>query len=131
MRVKVTKSERELIERELRRGTTKSRIASLLHVNFETGCQMIQRVREQIRPEIGDQIRFTFRQVHMRGTIRKLLTNSAVVDIDWLRSDPTMKDICTSRTIVNFKEGNRPKVLRLSKGFKLTAPIEEPPIQYL
>ena len=104
MRVKVTKSERELIERELRRGTTKSRIASLLHVNFETGCQMIQRVREQIRPEIGDQIRFTFRQVHMRGTIRKLLTNSAVVDIDWLRSDPTMKDICTSRTIVNFKD---------------------------
>jgi len=65
---------------------------------------MIQRVREQIRPEIGDQIRFTFRQVHMRGTIRKLLTNSAVVDIDWLRSDPTMKDICTSRTIVNFKD---------------------------
>ena len=40
----------------------------------------------------------------MRGTIRKLLTNSAVVDIDWLRSDPTMKDICTSHTIVNFKD---------------------------
>ena len=104
MGVAVNKEERELIERELRRGTTKSRIATLLHVDFETACQKIQRVREKIRPEIGDQIWFVFRGVTMAGTIRKLLTNSAVVEILWEISDQTMRDICTSKTIVNFKD---------------------------
>ena len=104
MRPKVTKQERELIEKELRRGTTKSRIATLLNVNFEQATAMIQVVRDKIRPAIGDQIQFTFREVVMCGTIHKLLTNSAVVDIDWEHSDPTMHDICSRRTVVNFKD---------------------------
>ena len=104
MKVKVNPTEKQLIEFELRRGTSKSRIAHLLHVDFDTACRKIQLVKEALRPEIGDTVGFTFRDVKMIGSIRKLLTNSAVVDINWEISDPTMKDICTNRTIVNFKD---------------------------
>lgn len=40
----------------------------------------------------------------MTGIIIKLLTNSAVVEIYWSKSDITMRDICEDRTIVNFKD---------------------------
>lgn len=40
----------------------------------------------------------------MVGQIEKLLTNSAVVKIYWEYSDEEMREICESKTIVNFKD---------------------------
>lgn len=100
----VTASERKIIERELRRGTSKSRIATILDVDYEKGLVKIESVKDKIRPEIGNQIEFKFRDSKMTGIIIKLLTNSAVVEIYWSKSDITMRDICEDRTIVNFKD---------------------------
>lgn len=101
---KVTKKQHELIEHELRRGTSRSRIATLLDVDYEEGVQMIEYVQESIRPDIGDKITFTFRNANMAGIITKLLTNSAVVEVYWNESDESMRDIVEDRTIVNFKD---------------------------
>lgn len=101
---KVSANEREIIERELRRGTSKSRIATILNVDYEDGLTKIRSVKDDIRPDIGDQIEFRFRDSKMTGIITKLLTNSAVVEIYWEKSDITMRDICGDRTIVNFKD---------------------------
>lgn len=100
----VTASERKIIERELRRGTSKSRIATILDVDYEKGLVKIESVKDKIRPEVGNQIEFKFRDSKMSGIIIKLLTNSAVVEIYWKESDITMRDICEDRTIVNFKD---------------------------
>lgn len=104
MVVKISKQTRTIIEKELRRGTSKSRIAAILRVDFEEAQQLIETIKNSIRPELGDIIRFTFRENSMTGKIIKLLTNSAVVEIDWSVSDTTMKDICEDKTIVNFKD---------------------------
>lgn len=104
MAAKLSKEERALIEKELRRGTSKSRIATLLSVEYDEGLEMIEKVKASIRPDIGDKISFTFRGMDMAGIIVKLLTNSAVVEIYWEKSDPTMFDIIEDRTIVNFKD---------------------------
>ncbi|MGX7350003.1 DUF2187 family protein [Dolosicoccus paucivorans] len=101
---KVTKEQHELIEHELRRGTSRSRIATLLDVEYEEGVKMIEYVQESVRPEIGDKITFTFRDANMAGIITKLLTNSAVVEVYWSESDESMRDIVEDRTIVNFKD---------------------------
>lgn len=103
-KVKLTDEQIELIETELRRGTSRSRIATLLGVDYETCAMMIEQVQEELRPDIGDQITFLFRDVNMTGIISKLLTNSAVVEIYWEKSDNSMRDICEDRTIVNFKD---------------------------
>lgn len=100
----VTPNERKIIERELRRGTSKSRIATILEVDYEEGLDKIKSVKDKIRPEVGNQIEFKFRDSKMTGIIIKLLTNSAVVEIYWKKSDITMRDICEDRTIVNFKD---------------------------
>lgn len=100
----VTASERKIIERELRRGTSKSRIATILDVDYDKGLTKIESVKDKIRPEVGNQIEFKFRDSKMTGIIIKLLTNSAVVEIYWSKSDITMRDICEDRTIVNFKD---------------------------
>lgn len=100
----VTASERKIIERELRRGTSKSRIATILDVDYDKGLIKIESVKDKIRPEVGNQIEFKFRDSKMTGIIIKLLTNSAVVEIYWSKSDITMRDICEDRTIVNFKD---------------------------
>ena len=100
----VTASERKIIERELRRGTSKSRIATILDVDYEKGLVKIESVKDKIRPEVVNQIEFKFRDSKMTGIIIKLLTNSAVVEIYWSKSDITMRDICEDRTIVNFKD---------------------------
>lgn len=104
MAAKLSKEERALIEKELRRGTSKSRIATLLSVEYDEGLEMIEKVKASIRPDIGDKISFTFRGMDMAGIIVKLLTNSAVVEIYWEKSDQTMFDIIEERTIVNFKD---------------------------
>lgn len=101
---KVTKEQHQLIEHELRRGTSRSRIATLLDVDYDEGVKMIEYVQESVRPDIGDKITFTFRDVGMAGIITKLLTNSAVVEIYWNESDESMRDIIEDRTIVNFKD---------------------------
>lgn len=101
---KMTEKKRQLIEKELRRGTSKSRIASLLDASYDEGLEMIESVKESIRPEVGNQITFSFRRTSMTGIITKLLTNSAVVEIYWEKSDPAMKEVCEDRTIVNFKD---------------------------
>lgn len=104
MGIKLTKQTRSIIERELRRGTSKSRIAAILKVEFETAQDLIESVKRSIRPEINDIITFEFRANLLTGTIIKLLTNSAIVKIDWDLSDQTMKEICADKTVVNFKD---------------------------
>ncbi|MRI80702.1 DUF2187 domain-containing protein [Aerococcaceae bacterium DSM 109653] len=104
MAAKLSKDQRALIEKELRRGTSKSRIATLLNVDYDEGLEMIEKVKASIRPDIGDKITFTFRAMDMTGIIVKLLTNSAVVEIYWDKSDKTLHDIIEERTIVNFKD---------------------------
>ena len=104
MAAKLSKDQRALIEKELRRGTSKSRIATLLNVDYDEGLEMIEKVKASIRPDIGDKITFTFRGMDMTGIIIKLLTNSAVVEIYWDKSDKTLHDIIEERTIVNFKD---------------------------
>mgnify|MGYP000847120489 CR=1 FL=1 len=103
MAKRVTKDVKSTVETELRKGTSKSRIAHLLGVSYE-GVRIILQVKESIRPEVGNRIRFTFREQNMIGIIYKLLANSAIVVIDWNASNTCMKDICESRTVVNFKD---------------------------
>ena len=71
---------------------------------YDEGVRIILQVKESIRPEVGNRIRFTFREQEMIGIIYKLLANSAIVVIDWNASNTCMKDICESRTVVNFKD---------------------------
>ncbi|MBG9980151.1 DUF2187 family protein [Facklamia sp. DSM 111018] len=104
MSKKLSEGQRSLIGKELRRGTSKSRIASLLDVDYETGLKMIEEVKESVRPDIGDKITFQFRGSDMAGIITKLLANSAVVDIYWQESDAMMQDIIEDKTIVNYKD---------------------------
>lgn len=95
---------RQTIEKELRRGTSKSRIAAILKVEFEEAQTLIEQVKLSLRPQIGDRIRFVFRDYYLTGAIIKLLNNSAVVLIDWDVSDQTMRTICNAKTVVNFKD---------------------------
>lgn len=104
MALKVTKKVQGIVEAELRKGTSKSRIAHILGVSYEEVLVVIKRVKDSIRPDVGDRIHFTFREQQMYGVIYKLLSNSAVVIIDWESSTTVMKDICEDRTIVNFKD---------------------------
>ncbi|HCS94061.1 MAG: DUF2187 domain-containing protein [Bavariicoccus seileri] len=104
MAKRITKTMRETVETELRKGTSKSRIAHLLDVPYDEAIDIISKIKESIRPEVGDEIRFFFREQQMVGKIEKLLTNSAVVKINWAFSESIMHDICEERTIVNFKD---------------------------
>ena len=104
MALKVTKKVQGIVETELRKGTSKSRIAHILGISYDEVLVVIKRVKDSIRPDVGDRIHFTFRDQQMYGVIYKLLSNSAVVIIDWNSSTTVMKDICEDRTIVNFKD---------------------------
>ena len=104
MAFKVTKKVQGIVETELRKGTSKSRIAHILGISYDEVLVVIKRVKDSIRPDVGDRIHFTFREQQMYGVIYKLLSNSAVVIIDWESSTTVMKDICEDRTIVNFKD---------------------------
>ena len=103
MALKVTKKVQGIVETELRKGTSKSRIAHILGISYDEVLVVIKRVKDSIRPDVGDRIHFTFREQQMYGVIYKLLSNSAVVIIDWESSTTVMKDICEYSTIVNFK----------------------------
>lgn len=104
MASQLSSNTQSLVKTELRRGTSKSRIANLLDLSYNEAIEVINQVKESIRPEIGDEIRFTFREHDMQGIIEKLLNNSAVVDIYWDYSDNEMREICEEKTIVNFKD---------------------------
>lgn len=101
---KVDKKTQNLVETELRRGTSKSRIATLLDIPYDEAVEVIKTVKENVRPEVGDVIQFTFRDYKIVGEIEKLLNNSAIVKIFWDQSDKAMLDVLEERTAVNFKD---------------------------
>lgn len=101
---KITKEIQSLVEVELRKGASNSRIATLLGVPYNEAVEMIEEIKLSFKPDVGDKIIFTFRDEKMAGVITKLLKNSAVVDISWELSSEKMKDLMEDRTIVNFKD---------------------------
>lgn len=102
--VKITKEVQQLVETELRKGASNSRIANLLELPYKKAVEIIDTIKENIRPEIGQVVRFTFRGETIQGRIDKLLTNSAIVVIDWNNSAKRMYDLMEEKTVVNFKD---------------------------
>ena len=102
--VKITDETQQLVETELRKGASNSRIANLLDLPYKEAVEIIDTIKEKIRPEVGEDIAFTFRGEHMEGTIEKLLTNSAIVRIDWNNSPKHWYDLMEEKTVVNFKD---------------------------
>lgn len=103
-KVKITKKIRKLVETELRKGASNSRIANLLELPYEEAVEIIETIKEEVRPDVGEEIAFTFRGEHMEGTIEKLLVNSAIVRIDWNNSPKHLYDLMEEKTVVNFKD---------------------------
>jgi Uncharacterized protein conserved in bacteria (DUF2187). len=101
---KITPEIQELVETELRKGASNSRIANLLDLPYKEAVEIIDTIKEKIRPEVGENIAFKFRGEHMEGTIEKLLTNSAIVVIDWDNSPKHLYDLMEEKTVVNFKD---------------------------
>ncbi|AEA01695.1 MULTISPECIES: DUF2187 domain-containing protein [Aerococcus] len=101
---KITAEMQSLVETELRRGTSNSRIANLLDMPYEQANEIIDTIKESIRPNIGDVVKFQFRTYTIIGEIEKLLTNSAILKIDWSLSSRPARDILEERTVVNFKD---------------------------
>lgn len=101
---KITPEIQDLVETELRKGASNSRIANLLDLPYKEAVEIIDAIKEKIRPEVGEDIAFTFRGEHMEGTIEKLLTNSAIVRIDWDNSPKHLYDLMEEKTVVNFKD---------------------------
>ena len=103
-KVKITPEIQDLVETELRKGASNSRIANLLDLPYKEAVEIIDAIKEKIRPEVGEDIAFTFRGEHMEGTIEKLLTNSAIVIVDWDNSPKHLYDLMEEKTVVNFKD---------------------------
>ncbi|MCI5775873.1 MAG: DUF2187 family protein [Aerococcus sp.] len=101
---KIDKKTQDLVETELRRGTSKSRIATLLDIPYDEAVEVIKAVKENVRPEVGDVVQFKFRGYKIVGEIEKLLNNSAIIKIFWDQSDREMLDVLEERTAVNFKD---------------------------
>lgn len=101
---KITEEVQKLVETELRKGASNSRIANLLELPYKEAVEIIDAVKENIRPEIGEEIYFTFRGEAMQGKIIKLLQNSAIIQIDWENSAKSMYDLMEEKTVVNFKD---------------------------
>ena len=101
---KITPEIQELVETELRKGASNSRIANLLDLPYKEAVEIIDTIKEKIRPEVGENIAFKFRGEHMEGTIEKLLTNSAIVVIDWDNSPKHLYDLMEEKKVVNFKD---------------------------
>lgn len=104
MTERVSKEVQTLVEKELRKGASNSRIANLLDLPYNEAVEIIDQIKEDLRPEIGDEIIFTFRGEQMKGVIEKLLTNSAVVHVHWNESSKEMLNLIEEKTIVNFKD---------------------------
>lgn len=102
--VKVTAEIQQLVETELRKGASNSRIANLLNLPYKEAVEIIESIKEGLRPDVGDEIIFSFRDEPMEGIIEKLLTNSAIVRINWKHSTKRMHDLVEEKTVVNFKD---------------------------
>ncbi len=103
-KVKITAEVQQLVETELRKGASNSRIANLLNLPYKEAVEIIETIKENLRPDVGDEIIFSFRDEPMEGTIEKLLTNSAIVRINWKNSTARMHDLVEEKTVVNFKD---------------------------
>ncbi|GEK88103.1 hypothetical protein SAMN04488100_10161 [Alkalibacterium putridalgicola] len=103
-KVEITAEVQELVETELRKGASNSRIANLLDLPYKEAVEIIDTIKENLRPDVGDEIIFTFREEPMEGKIEKLLTNSAIVKINWTHSAERMHDLVEEKTVVNFKD---------------------------
>lgn len=103
-KIKVSTKMQKTVETELRKGSSNSRIAKLLDKPYEEAVKIIDYVKEDVTPELGQIIGFTFRNEPIVGRIERLLENSAVLLIDWSRSSNEMLDLLEERTIVNFKD---------------------------
>lgn len=101
---KITNEIQNLVETELRKGASNSRIANLLELDYKEAVEIIETIKENLRPDIGDVITFSFRDEPMEGKIEKLLTNSAIVRIDWENSTKDLYDLMEEKTVVNFKD---------------------------
>jgi len=117
-KVEITAEVQELVETELRKGASNSRIANLLDLPYKEAVEIIDTIKENLRPDVGDEIIFTFREEPMEGKIEKLLTNSAIVKINWTHSAERMHDLVEEKTVVNFKD---------IEGFKSQINEEEEP----
>jgi len=100
----ISEEVRVLVETELRKGASNSRIANLLELPYKEAVDIINTIKENIRPDVGDEIIFSFRDEPMEGVIEKLLTNSAIVRINWSHSSKNMLDLMEEKTVVNFKD---------------------------
>lgn len=76
----------------------------MLELPYEEAVEIIETIKEEVRPDVGEEIAFTFRGEHMEGTIEKLLVNSAIVRIDWNSSPKHLYDLMEEKTVVNFKD---------------------------
>lgn len=103
-KVKVTAEVQQLVETELRKGASNSRIANLLDLPYKEAVEIIDSIKEGLVPDVGDEIVFSFRDEPMEGTIEKLLTNSAIVRINWKHSTKRMHDLVEEKTVVNYKD---------------------------
>ncbi|MFO8069817.1 MAG: DUF2187 family protein [Alkalibacterium sp.] len=103
-KVEITAEVQELVETELRKGASNSRIANLLNLPYKEAVEIIETIKEDLRPDVGDEIVFSFRDEPMEGIIEKLLTNSAIVKINWTNSAERMHDLVEEKTVVNFKD---------------------------
>ncbi|MFC6465546.1 DUF2187 domain-containing protein [Marinilactibacillus sp. GCM10026970] len=101
---KITDEVQVLVETELRKGASNSRIANLLDLPYKEAVEIIESIKEDLRPDIGDEIVFFFRDEPMEGVIEKLLMNSAIVKINWDQSAERMHDLMEEKTVVNFKD---------------------------
>src|SRR5699024_8051434 len=101
---KITTEIQELVETEIRKGASNSSIANLLYLPYKEAVEIIDTIKENIRPKVGEDIAVKFRGEHMEGTIEKLLTNSAIVVIDWDNSPKHLYDLMEEKTVVNFKD---------------------------
>jgi len=100
----ITAEVQQLVETELRKGASNSRIANLLDLPYKEAVDIIETIKEDLRPDVGDEIIFSFRDEPMEGVIEKLLTNSAIVRINWNHSSERMHDLVEEKTVVNFKD---------------------------
>ncbi|OJF92506.1 DUF2187 family protein [Alkalibacterium sp. 20] len=119
-KVVITAEVQELVETELRKGASNSRIANLLNLPYKEAVEIIETIKEDLRPDVGDEIVFSFRDEAMEGIIEKLLTNSAIVKINWTNSAERMHDLVEEKTVVNFKdiEGFKNQIIEETEDLK-------------
>ena len=54
--VKITEEIQQLVETELRKGASNSRIANLLDLPYKEAVEIIETIKEKMGPEVGEDI---------------------------------------------------------------------------